>query len=187
MTLRPLTTLFLRVAVLALLSWSGLGFSAGGTAAVPETRWEDLMPKGWDPYKDLRKDPSIGMLDDGNPRMFAMMRKLRQLLDDAPTVAALDGTTVRLPGYVVPLEESREGLREFLLVPYFGACVHSPPPPANQIAYVVAAKPVKGVRSMDAVWVTGMLKVQRQDTLMGASAYEIVPSGIEPYVASAKR
>ena len=189
MILRPPATFIVRLAMFALLAaWlMGHAASPSGAAAVKETRWEDLVPKGWDPYKEMRSDPSLGLMDDGNPRMFAMMRKLRQVLDNAPTIAALDGTTIRLPGYVVPIEESGGEVREFLLVPYFGACVHTPPPPSNQIAYVVASKPVKGLRSMDAVWVTGTLKVQRQDTLMGTSSYEIVPTAIEPYVAGARR
>jgi hypothetical protein len=49
----------------------------------------------------------------------------------------LDGQNIRLPGYIVPLEVSEEGrTTEFLLVPYFGACIHVPPPPSNQIVHV---------------------------------------------------
>ena len=70
--------------------------------------------------------------------------------------SALVGQLVRIPGVVVPLEDSKDGLKEFLLVPYFGACVHSPPPPANQIVHVLPKSPAKGLRSMDAVWIVAM-------------------------------
>ena len=48
----------------------------------------------------------------------------------------LDGRYVLLPGYVVPLEFSDSRIIEFLLVPWVGACIHKPPPPANQIVHV---------------------------------------------------
>ena len=64
---------------------------------------------------------------------------------------------MRIPGFVVPLEDSKDGLKEFLLVPYFGACIHSPPPPANQIIHVLPEHAGQGRASMDTVWVSGML------------------------------
>ena len=71
--------------------------------------------------------------------------------------ASLDGQTVRMPGYVLPLEFSGKDVTEFLLVPYVGACIHTPPPPANQIVHVKADKPVANVTVFSAVWVTGRL------------------------------
>ena len=53
------------------------------------------------------------------------------------TNAELDGQTIRMPGYLLPLEFSGTGVTEFLLVPWVGACIHTPPPPANQIVHVV--------------------------------------------------
>ena len=70
---------------------------------------------------------------------------------------ALDGKIVRIPGYVLPLEFSGKQVTEFLLVPWVGACIHTPPPEPNQIVYV---KPDKGfdINGMfDAVWVTGRI------------------------------
>ena len=72
-------------------------------------------------------------------------------------------------------------MREFLLVPYFGACIHSPPPPANQIVYVVPATPAKGLRAMEVVWVTGVMTAKKGDSMMGASGYRIERASIEPY------
>src|SRR6187549_1707175 len=53
-----------------------------------------------------------------------------------PALKALDGKSVRIPGYMVPLEDDSEIVSEFLLVPYVGACIHTPPPPPNQIVQV---------------------------------------------------
>ena len=74
-----------------------------------------------------------------------MMRQMRELWDNAPTNPKMDGARVRLPGYVVPLEEVKGELKEFLLVPYFGACIHSPPPPANQIVHVTSQHAAEGL------------------------------------------
>jgi hypothetical protein len=73
-------------------------------------------------------------------------------------------------------------VKEFLLVPYFGACIHSPPPPANQIVHVVPAKAAQGLRAMDVVWVIGRLQARRQDSYMGRSGYHMEAAKLEPYV-----
>ena len=142
--------------------------------------WDALVPAGWDPFKDF-KDMNFQMLDDGDPRAGAMLKKMREVWDNAPVNGTLVGQAVRIPGFVVPLEDSKDGLKEFLLVPYFGACVHSPPPPANQIVHVLPRSPAKGLRSMDAVWITGTLTTGRTDSYMGAASYRIEATGVAPY------
>ncbi len=151
-----------------------------------EIRWDDLVPKGWDPNK-LIKDKGgadLAALQDGDPKAAALLQQLREVWDNAPTEPALDGTRIRLPGYLVPLEEVAAGHTEFLLVPYFGACIHTPPPPANQIVLVVPAKPAAGFRSMDTVWVSGLLKTTRNNSPMGASGYRLEGALVERYKAA---
>ncbi len=149
-------------------------------AAVRTINWEALVPANWDPFKDF-KGLDFQTLDDGDPRASAMLKKMRDAWDNAPTNPAIVGQVVRLPGFVVPLEDSKEGLKEFLLVPYFGACIHSPPPPANQIVHVLPKSPAKGFRSMDTVWITGTVTTQRTDSYMGASSYRIEATSVLPY------
>ncbi|HSJ95488.1 MAG TPA: DUF3299 domain-containing protein, partial [Myxococcota bacterium] len=139
--------------------------------------WEDLMPKDWNPIKQLQ-DANPTFTEDSPQAMEAM----REIWDRAPTVPALDGAAVRLPGYVVPLEQAQGEIREFLLVPYFGACIHSPPPPANQIVHVVSGKPPAGMKTMDVVWVSGTLQGKREASWMGVSGYAMRAAVIEPYV-----
>ncbi len=146
-----------------------------------EIRWDDLVPKGWDPMKGIPNTTAMGLLNDGDPKAQDMLNKLREAWDNAPTVAALDGTAVKLPGYLVPLDESKVGITEFLLVPYFGACIHTPPPPANQIVLVVPTKPVVGYRSMDTVWVRGTLRAARSGSPMGTSAYRLEAALVDRY------
>lgn len=147
-----------------------------------ELPWDDLMPPDWDPLKDLGVT-DVGSISDGDPRAEVLMQKLRDILDKAPTRPELDGRKVRLPGYVVPLDGMLGGnLKEFLLVPYFGACIHSPPPPANQII-LVRSNRSRNLETMDAVWVNGTLRVARSDSRMGISGYALDAVSVEPYTA----
>jgi len=71
--------------------------------------------------------------------------------------ATLDGQTVRMPGYMLPLEFSGKRVSEFLLVPWVGACIHTPPPPPNQIVHVKVDKPIEFGGLFTPVWVTGQM------------------------------
>ena len=72
----------------------------------------------------------------------------------------LDGTTVRIAGYLLPLEFADEGVTDFLLVPYVGACIHVPPPPPNQIVFVRLDEKFRVVDLFTPVWVSGNLKTK---------------------------
>jgi len=174
-----------RTALEGLLGCVAAGLAAAAVAAddkakvYRELSWPMLMPKDWDPRERL--SPPKGDLDDSDPRAQQYMRELRAALDAAPTVSALDGAAIKMPGYVVALEQTKEGLKEFLLVPYFGACIHTPPPPANQIVHVRSAKPVAGHNPLEAVWVSGTLRTLRRDSGMGVSGYELELASMTPY------
>lgn len=154
-------------------------------ASFREITWDELVPKDWDPMKDF-KGLNLGVLSDADPRAAEMLKKMREAWDNAPGNNAIDGQSVRLPGYLVPLEDGKAGMSEFLLVPYFGACIHTPPPPSNQIVHVKPKVAPKGFRSMDTVWISGTLKLLRSDTMMGASSYRMDAVTVEPYVAKAR-
>lgn len=102
---------------------------------------------------------------------------------------ALNGQTVRIPGYLLPLEFSGKMVTEFLLVPSVGACIHTPPPPPNQIVHVKAGKPVEFHGLFAPIWVTGQLTATRAKKSLylvdGASdidvGYAIDASAVEPY------
>lgn len=102
---------------------------------------------------------------------------------------ALDGQVVRLPGYVLPLEFSGKQVTEFLLVPWVGACIHTPPPAANQIVHVKPDKPVEINGMFASVWVTGRMAVtaaKKSVYLTDGSSeidvgYSLRASQVEPY------
>jgi hypothetical protein len=150
-------------------------------ASFRELTWDDLTPKDWDPLKQFR-DTNFGALNDADPQAIAMLQRMRETWDNAPTNSTLDGQLIRIAGYLVPLDETKAGLTNFLLVPYFGACIHTPPPPSNQIIDVTPKLPTKGWRPMDTVWVSGTLRTLRSETYMGVSSYRMDALSVEPYV-----
>jgi hypothetical protein len=94
----------------------------------------------------------------------------------------LDRASVKIPGFIVPLELlAGDKVREFFLVPYFGACIHVPPPPPNQIVYVTLAQPMKLQSIYDPIWVTGVLHAQSKSSRLGAAAYTLNGTKIEPF------
>ena len=165
------------------------GASTATTAAASAYKtitWEALVPANWDPFKEFR-DTNLNALQDGDPRATEMLKRMRQVWDNAPVNAELVGKPVRIPGFVVPLEDTKDGIKEFLLVPYFGACVHSPPPPSNQIIHVLPKTAVKNLRSMDAVWISGTLTNQQTDSYMGASSWRVEAVSVAPYAETKAR
>ncbi len=97
-------------------------------------------------------------------------------------VEDLNGEKIRIPGYVVPLDFSANyEYSEFLLVPYFGACLHTPPPPPNQIIFVKASPAVKLGNIYEPIWLEGTMRTGQFNSDLGNSAYEVILSKAEPY------
>ena len=132
-----------------------------------EISWDELIPSG-----------SAGLLASEEER-----------LPDTSTVAlaggiveALNGQIVRIPGFIVPLESDDGGLlAEFFLVPYFGACIHVPPPPPNQIVYVTVDPPFNLQSMWEPFWIEGTIKTQGHASIIGTTAYSLTATKIEPY------
>ena len=150
------------------------------SASYTETPWDDLVPANWDPAKDFAA-MDFGSLEDSDPRAIAALEKLRAAWDNAPIVPTLNGRRIRIAGFMVPLEAEKGVVREFLLVPYFGACIHTPPPPANQIIHVLTSRPYKSEQGMDAVWISGTLQTTRANTGMGSAGYSMKADVVTAY------
>lgn len=147
-----------------------------------ETNWDALIPKGSDPRQAF-KGLELGMLRDGDPRAMDALQSLKEAWENAPVESSLRGQRIRIAGFMVPLECKGDLVKEFLLVPYFGACIHVPPPPANQIIHVFPVKPLKNAQTMDAVWVSGVIDLDRSDSHspLGVSGYMMRGDVITPY------
>lgn len=147
--------------------------------------WDDLIPPDWLPeelFAGLFDDSDWESIDDFDPRAMEIMQKIREVWDDAPVVERLNGMRMRIPGFIVPLEGDGQEIHEFLLVPYFGACIHVPPPPANQLIHVMPDEPIPADLNMQPVWVSGVLTVARLDSEMGVSGYQMRGLRVEKYL-----
>jgi len=144
--------------------------------------WEDLIPKEWRPDPKLVDKYNKGEIDDDDPRIMALRDRLREMEKRAPINDKLDGQVIKMPGFVVPVELDGEIVREFLLVPYHGACVHVPPPPVNQTVYVKTNNQSAGkFEYFDTVWVTGLLTVEKTKSKVAESGYTITATKVELY------
>ncbi len=154
--------------------------------------WDDLMPEG-----------GMEALDEEFAAFYAMLEAryggdviagldaieegsaadVMPQLGSFDTVPELDGLYVRLPGYAVPFDFTPDHThRTFLLAPYMGACIHSPPPPPNQIILIDADPGVNLDDIWIAYWVEGTLKAETQETDLAAAAYTLTLTRIEPFV-----
>jgi uncharacterized protein len=98
------------------------------------------------------------------------------------TIATLDGEKVQLAGYIVPLEADDKGnLTEFFLVPYYGACIHVPPPPPNQIVYVKLDKAIEPPEIWDPYSVKGVLHTRKTANDVAGSAYTLEQASVKPW------
>lgn len=150
-----------------------------------ELTWEELMPEGeeerilqlYEAYyatvgaKGGAGDVAEGSAADSMPQIGTFN-----------TVKALDKRLVRIPGYIVPFDfSSKDTYKEFLLVPYFGACIHTPPPPPNQIVYVTVKAGVKIKDIWAPVWLEGVLSTSRKENSLGNAAYSLEMTRLQPY------
>ena len=82
----------------------------------------------------------------------------------------------------MPLEYNAEQqLTDFFLVPYFGACIHVPPPPPNQIIYVRIPKGMPLQDIYTPYWVQGALKIETKENDLGVSSYSLDALSVEVY------
>ncbi len=139
-----------------------------------DSDWDLLLPPD---QRSLPQSPPVpihGYLGESAPAA--------KQTGSAAVNAKLDGRVVRIPGFIVPLEEDSEGrVTEFFLVPYVGACIHVPPPPPNQIVYVKAGEPFFVHGLGDAYWIVGQMHAQVRNASLASASYSMTADTIEPY------
>jgi len=165
-----------------LLSRRQLITTAAAGAALPrvafantarEITWDDLIPPGV-PYSEIIGE---GEIDESNdtwrPIFDANATKLNP---------ALDGAYIKMPGFIIPIDLSTDGVTSFVLVPYVGACIHTPPPPPNQLVLVTTETPWPSDDLWEAVWVTGQMQHAIQSTEVAETGYALIADKMEIYV-----
>jgi hypothetical protein len=75
---------------------------------------------------------------------------------------------------VVPLAIDENNLvTEFFIVPYFGACLHLPPPPPNQIIFAKVTEGFELDSLYNPFWFEGQLMIEQNENDLGTSAYTL--------------
>jgi hypothetical protein len=160
----------------ALLLFLGTAGAAEPPAGARTLEWTDLIPESArDEMSSGPAAPAHDYLGEAGPAAV-------QQSANAPVNPELDGKLVKIPGFIVPLDVAKDGtVSEFFLVPYFGACIHVPPPPPNQIVYVNAPQGIALDSIYEAYWITGTMKMQNKSTRLGAAAYSLSADKVEIY------
>lgn len=157
-----------------------------------EVEWTDLMPAS--DLDALLNPPSYvtdvedGSLDDvissqlQNQPATDPNDPYQQALVSTKIVEAMNNQSIRIPGFIVPLEYNKDSkIIEFFLVPFFGACIHVPPPPPNQIIYVQSEEGVEQKQLYDAYWISGKISTTLIENDMATAAYSMQLDEYKPY------
>lgn len=148
---------------------------AGLLGPVDENGFADLDWSKMVPPEDFKA------LEDAPPVLHVGNQRMKQV-GTLHTVAALDGKKIRLPGYVVPLESDDDGkMIEFFFVPFYGACIHVPPPPPNMLVHVRLSQGIDTPSLYDPVTLKGVMRTQVTQNAMASSAYTMEDATLEPY------
>ncbi|CCK74338.1 conserved hypothetical protein [Oleispira antarctica RB-8] len=155
--------------------------------------WTELMPK--DDLEAILNQPDyIDEIVDGSPEdqlssrvksaiAMASDSRYQQALESTRVIEEFNNQPVRIAGFIVPLEfDGEQTITQFFFVPYFGACIHLPPPPPNQLIYVSYPQGLKLDALYDPFWITGVIKTSLVENDTATSAYSIVVNSISPYV-----
>lgn len=154
---------------------------------VKTIEWTDLMPE--EDLKLLQQMPEVqhdysqpSPFDDNYQGDDPAATQWQQILTSAKVVEKYNNTKVRVPGFVVPLEfDAEQNVTSFFLVPYFGACIHVPPPPPNQMIFVTGAKNLKADMIYSPFWISGTLTTEVMTHDLGQAAYSLKVDNIEEY------
>lgn len=149
--------------------------------------WSALLPKDFSTdalLKKFQKDlDRLDQLPEESEEGLKIVERIQAELDNIPTNPKWDGKWISLPGYIAPLETQNAVVTRFLLVPYFGACIHVPPPPVNQ-TILVEMKQKHGIAlhlSEYPFMMTGKLSLDKTKTDIGNAGYHLKQATAEVY------
>ncbi|GAA3571594.1 MULTISPECIES: DUF3299 domain-containing protein [Marinobacter] len=146
---------------------------ASADESAREIDWLELMPES--DLALLNNLPEVEHEGDGPA-------SLPDEIMTGRVVPAMNGVEGRIPGFVVPLKTTGDmRILEFFLVPYFGACIHVPPPPPNQIIHVKYPQGIQLEVLYEPVWVEGTLRTERVENDVAAASYTIQAESVELY------
>ncbi len=138
---------------------------------VIDLNWDDLLPEG----ETTVPRTLSGLIDHNGPDLSRLQPASSGVRSD------WNGKTVRLPGFIVPIDHEGMAVTAFILVPYAGACIHVPPPPANQLVFVTTEDPYESRGLFAPVHVTGMFGVSAMSTHLAQIGYALSVDKIQPF------
>jgi len=159
-----------------------IDFEVENPEEVTAIKWEELMSAA-DLDAILNAPPvshsGYGWEDQLNNPEADAFNKALQSFDVNPEL--LD-KRILLPGFVVPTAYNEDRrVTEFFLVPFFGACIHVPPPPPNQIIHVTYEAGLDLENYSEAYYVLGELSAQVVRHDLADSAYSMKAEYMEIY------
>lgn len=157
-----------------------------------EIEWVDLLPK--EDLEALQNPPAeLANIEDGSiaDQIATSIGQAMKPQQDTPYYRALVSTKIRpeynkkkikIAAFIVPLEfDDNQVVTEFFLVPYFGACIHIPPPPPNQIILAKSKKGIKLETIYDPFWLTGTMSTEIVEHEIATAAYQMDIDGVSEY------
>lgn len=159
--------------LLAGLGMIGFAPQSAWAADYIDLRWKDLVPEGQVTIPPILQ----GLIEHDEAALSS------QQPESSGVRTEWNGQIVRLPGFIVPIDYAGTGVTAFILVPFVGACVHVPPPPANQLVFVTTEEPYQSSGLFEPVNVIGMFGVSSMSTQLADIAYALSADRIEPYGA----
>jgi len=161
-------------------------------SAFMQADWIDLLPA--DDLDALLNPPSyLDEIADGsaedilsntlkNETTDSGDDRYQQALTSTNVKAIVNNAPIRIPAFIVPLEfDDDQNVTQFFMVPFFGACLHLPPPPPNQTIFVHYPQGLKIESLYDAYWISGIVKISLVENEMATAAYSMEMHAFELY------
>jgi hypothetical protein len=158
--------------------------------------WQDLLPEQEE--ATLRQYQSGNAASELSPAQIGTVQSItnqlllsiqassdenyKSALHSTNIVQTVLGKAISISGFIVPIEVNEDRtLQSFFVVPYYGACIHFPPPPPNQIIFVQLPDGFAHHNLADAFTLTGILEQGMFEDPLGTSAYTLNVYDIKAY------
>jgi hypothetical protein len=162
------------------------------TPAFMEAEWTDLLPE--DDLDALLNPPSyLDEIVDGSAEDILSNTlksevtdsgddRYQQALISTNVKSIVNNAPIKIPAFIVPLEfDDDQNVTQFFMVPFFGACLHLPPPPPNQTIFVNYPQGLKLESLYDAYWISGIIKTSLVENDTATAAYSMEMHAFELY------
>ena len=162
------------------------------SSAFMQTEWTDLLPE--DDLDALLNPPSyLDEIVDGSAEDILSNTLKSEVTDSGDDLyqqalisknvkAIVNNAPIKIPAFIVPLEfDDDQNVTQFFMVPFFGACLHLPPPPPNQTIFVHYPQGLKFESIYDAYWISGIIKTSLVENDMATAAYSMEMHAFELY------